>query len=120
MSTDKEAKKEVAPKEEAKKTECAVVHCPPLKTSSSDFIGLKISKVRSVLEETLEIPPGATVSVSKDGGKHYEKVNDDYIIQNQDHVEFGRGSSRKGRKEHICKCKSMSSKLRMRITIKLS
>lgn len=91
--TEKEA---AAKKDEKKDTVCAVIHCPPLKTSSADFVGMPLKKVRTALEETLEIPAGSTVSVSKDGGKHYERVNEDYVIQNGDHVEYGRGSSRKG------------------------
>lgn len=97
MSTAKENTDTKKATEGKKSTEpCAVIHCPPLKTSSKDFVGLSIKKVREALGTQLEIPGSSPVSVSKDGGKHYEKVNDEYVINDQDHVEFGRSSSRKG------------------------
>lgn len=88
----------VRAKARAEKKLCAVLHCPPIETKSHLFVGMTIKAIREATDqvENLEIPENATVSVSKDGGEHYKRVDDDYVVQDKDHVEFGRPSSRKG------------------------
>lgn len=87
MSTSKE-------KEEPKV--CAVIKSPPLKSASADYVGKTISELRSELKDDLEIADGAPVTVSKDRGQTFKPTNEKYVVENQDVVEFGRGSSTKG------------------------
>ena len=73
-----------------------MILCPPMKISGPEFVGMKVSKLKEALEETLEIPEDSTVQVSKDKGKTFKKEKNDYVVEDMDVVEFGRGSSRKG------------------------
>jgi hypothetical protein len=77
---------------------CAVIKSPPLKLASSDYVGKTIADLRSSLKEDLEIADGAPATVSKDRGQTYKAPvgGEKYVIENQDVVEFGRGSSTKG------------------------
>lgn len=100
---DKTEKNDAAKTKEAKAANaCVYVHCPPLQTSSKDFAGMTVGEVRKILAEStdkypdLEIPEGSTTAVSKDGGKKYEAVSDSHLLSLGEHVEFGRGSSKKG------------------------
>lgn len=86
---------------------CAVVKCPPLKVASGDFVGMTIAQLRKDkrVRDEAEVADGAPPTVSKDRGKtfyppeHFDKDITDgeqYIVKDQDVVEFARGSSTKG------------------------
>jgi hypothetical protein len=75
---------------------CAVIKSPPLKLASSDYVGKTIADLRSSLKEDLEIADGAPATISKDRGQTFKPTNEKYVVENQDVVEFGRGSSTKG------------------------
>lgn len=75
---------------------CAVIKSPPLKSASPNYVGKTISELRSLLKDELEIPENAPATVSKDRGKTFNPVDEEYVVSNQDVVEFGRKSSSKG------------------------
>lgn len=77
---------------------CAVIKSPPLKDASPDYVGKTIAEIRadSGTREKLEIADGAPATVSKDRGQTFKPASEKYVVENQDVVEFGRGSSTKG------------------------
>ena len=77
---------------------CAVIKCPPLKAASADYVGKTISELRKDgdLKDAIEMADGAPATVSKDRGQSFKPVEENYTVENQDVVEFGRGSSTKG------------------------
>lgn len=76
---------------------CAVVYSPPIPAiSSPDFVGKTIADLRMELKEKLELSDGAPAMVSKNRGRSYVRVDDRYIVEKKDVVQFGRASSSKG------------------------
>jgi len=72
------------------------IKCPPLKKVGMEWIGMKVSDVRKKLGKDLEVPNGAPAVISHDCGKTFKNVDEDYILQEWDVLEFGRTSAVKG------------------------
>lgn len=85
-----------APADPTAPPKCAYIKCPPLKAKGAEFVGMKVREVRKKLHGQLELPSGAPVMLSKDFGQNFTDTSDDYTIEENDTIEFGRTSAEKG------------------------
>lgn len=56
------------------------------------YVGKTIRQVRLMVKEKLEVAGNAPVSLSKDGGKTYGSVGENYRVGRGDLVEFSRAT----------------------------
>ena len=82
-------------------TKVAVVGCSPLREAGAKYVGKTIRELRSILKDKLDIEDNLPVSLSKDGGKTYGNVGENYHLKSGDVLDFSRAP---GTKCSIVKC----------------